>query len=296
MSESVVEMQNDNVNNDQALASAALDAANANAVQEVEEYEIEVAEASHGQAKQDQATNRAFAAQRIARKRQKELEEQIEKLKRGEVSDELRVKPDLPQSPSIDDYLSDDALEKYGYDQNKAFAAFNQANSEWQLKAMDAKSVASAKQSQQINQFIGQADQFGSKVRQHYDVAEKLAIPDYSAIEERIATSLPQGWANSVIDMFPDKSAAIFAHLDKNPAKLQSLASMNPNIAIVEFTRLADSLTIKPKSKLSQAPQPDEILNASGGAASTIMKQMEQAAKDGNVAKYRELKAQLHKR
>lgn len=292
MSDTSLMMQQNLEQDGQGQANPELSAATANADDALEELEIVVVEATQGQ-KQDPATNRAYAALRLERKRQKELEAQIEQLKRGEVSEELRVKPELPQAPNIDDFLSDEALEKYGYDQNKAYAAFNQANSEWQLRALDAKSVASAKQSQQINQFISQADQYSGKVRQHYDVAEKLGITDYSAVEERVATALPQGWANSVIDMFPEKSAAIFVHLDKNPAKLQGLARMNPNLAIVELTRLADSMTIKPKAKLSQAPAPDEILNASGASSENILAAMEKAAAAGDVAKYRALKAQL---
>lgn len=292
-----LELQNENVSNAQEQANSALENANANAQPEREEYEIEVAEASQGQEKQDPATNRAFAAERIARKRQKELEQQIEQLKQGQISDDLRVKPELPSQPNLDDYLSDTALEKYGYDQSVALAAFQRANTEWQLQAMDAKSIAQAKQSQRVSQFINQADGHAAKFRQHYDTAEKLGINKFDEIEERVTNSLPTGWANDIIGLFPEKSAAIFAHLDANPDKLARFASMNPSYATVELTRLADSLTIKKKAALSKAPPPDEALSgAGGGNQSDLLKQMEKAANEGNVSLYRQLKAKLQGR
>lgn len=288
-----LEKQNDTVNNGQGTANPAPEVTHANVITGPEEYEFEVADASQGHEKQDSATNRAFAAQRVARKRQKELEQRIEQLKQGQISDDMRVNPELPQMPKIEEFTSDAALEKYGFDTSVAMAAFNQKMADWQLQALDAKSVASAKQQQKVNQFINQAGDFGNKVRTHYDVAEKLNIQDFDAVEERVSGSLPQGWSNDIINLFPDKSAAIFAHLDKNPGKLAQFANMNPNLALVELTRLADSMTIKPKQKISQAPQPDEILNAAGGASSDVLKAMEKAAKDGNVSLYRQLKAKL---
>ncbi|MGL5726594.1 MAG: scaffolding protein [Plesiomonas sp.] len=294
MSDNDLTMQQNLDANGQGQANPEQNQANANANDAPEEFEIVVADATQGQQKQDPATNRAFAAERIARKRQKELEQQVEQLKQGQISDDMRVKPDLPDMPKPEDFLSDVALEKYGYDQNVAMAAFQQANTEWQLKAMDARSVAQAKQSQRVSQFINQAGEHTAKVRQHYDTAEKLGITKFDEIEERITHALPQGWANDIIGLFPDKSAAIFAHLDANPDKLARFASMNPSYATVELTRLADSLTIKKKGAISKAPPPEEILSASGGAGNAeLMKQLEKAAKDGNVALYRQLKAKL---
>lgn len=294
MSDMNLEMQNENVDNNQAAATAELEVPNANGAEAVEEYEIEVANAAQtAEGKQDSVTNRAFAMARIERKRQKQLEEEIERLKRGELSEDMRVNPELPPMPKPEDFLSETAIEKYGYDQNVALAAFQQANSEWQLKAMDAKSVAAAKQTQKVSQFINQAGEYGEKVRKHYDVAEKLNIPDFQELEEKVATSLPQGWATDIINRFPDKSAAIFAHLGKNQDKLARLASMDPSSALIEVAYLARDLTIKPKAKVSKAPEPDEILNAAGGANSDIIKKMDEAARKGNVNLYRQLKAQL---
>ena len=56
--------------------------------------------------KQDPATNAHFAAKRLERKRQRELEQQMEAVKRGEVPENLRVNPELPPQPNASDYLA----------------------------------------------------------------------------------------------------------------------------------------------------------------------------------------------
>lgn len=126
--------------------------------------------------KQDPATNAEFARRRIERKRQRELEQQMEAVKRGELPEHLRVNPELPKQPDPNDYLSEDALAKYDYDHSRALAAFQQANSEWQIKAMDARSQAVAEQGRKTQEFTQQSAQYVEAARKHYDAAEKLNI------------------------------------------------------------------------------------------------------------------------
>lgn len=102
---------------DQAAASAdglVVDNANGNAGQE-EGFEI-VLKDDENKPKQDPAKNAEFARRRLERKRQRELEQQMEAVKRGEVPENLRVNPELPPQPNANDYFSDEALEKYGWD------------------------------------------------------------------------------------------------------------------------------------------------------------------------------------
>ncbi|EPR0024605.1 scaffolding protein, partial [Shigella flexneri] len=96
-----------------AAASAdglVVDNANDNAGQE-EGFEIVLKDDE--KPKQDPATNAEFARRRIERKRQRELEQQMEAVKRGELPEHLRVNPELPKQPDPNDYLSEDALAKY---------------------------------------------------------------------------------------------------------------------------------------------------------------------------------------
>ncbi|MGV7507519.1 hypothetical protein PJN21_29955, partial [Mycobacterium kansasii] len=66
------------------------------------------------QTQEGKPTNNAVqAAKRIARKRQREIEQQVQAIENGQLPDNLRVNPELPDMPKLDDFLSDEALEKY---------------------------------------------------------------------------------------------------------------------------------------------------------------------------------------
>lgn len=165
---------------DHAAASAdslVVDNANDNAGQE-EGFEI-VLRDDETAPKQDPAKNAEFARRRIERKRQRELEQQMEAVKRGELPESLRVNPDLPPQPDINAYLSEEGLAKYDYDNSRALAAFNAANTEWLMKAQDARSNAVAEQGRKTQEFTQQSAQYVEAARKHYDAAEKLNIPDY---------------------------------------------------------------------------------------------------------------------
>lgn len=239
--------------------------------------------------------NHIQAAKRIARKKQRDMEQQLERLKAGEVSDNLRVEAEIPSQPNINDYLNDDVVaEKYNYDTNIAMAAFNAAQSSWMIEAQKAQQAAQVKQSQNVNSYLKQSESTSAAVRTYYDTAEKLNIADFDEIEERVIGKLPQGWHDDIVRMFPDKAAAIMVHFDKNPSAMAKLTN-NPGMAVVELTRLADGLTIKPKSKLSSAPPADTPLNGEGSSLNMdeIKKRMDKAANDGNTAEYRKYKQLL---
>lgn len=246
--------------------------------------------------KQDHETNAKFAARRLARKRQRELERQMEAVQRGELPENLRVSPELPKQPDVNDFLSDDALAKYDYDTNRALAAFNAANSEWQLKAIDARSNAVAEQGRKTQDYTRNSTQVVEAARKHYDAAEKLNLADYQETEEAFTALVPPGTDVEIMNLFPEKSAAIIYHLGKNPEKTRQILSMNPQQALIEMTRLADRLTLKPRGKqVSAAPPVDEPVQGSVAAAnvSALQKKMDEAARRGDTDTYRKLKAQI---
>nr|WP_319552445.1 hypothetical protein [uncultured Vibrio sp.] len=246
--------------------------------------------------KQDSATNAEFAKRRIERKRQKELEEQIAAVQRGEVPENLRVNPELPKQPDINDFLSDEALEKYDYDQNRAIAAFNAANNDWLIKAQDARSNATAEQGRKTQEYTQQSAQYVEAAKKHYDAAEKLNIADYQDKEDAFMTAAPANWGANIMQLFPDKSAALIYHLGANPEKVNQLKSMNEAQALIELTRLSERLTLKPRGKqVSSAPPVDEPITGDVTAANreAVQKQMDAAASRGDVDTYRKLKAKL---
>ncbi|WP_447315900.1 scaffolding protein [Klebsiella michiganensis] len=246
--------------------------------------------------KQDPATNAHFAAKRIERKRQRELEQQMEAVSRGELPDNLRVAPELPAQPDINQYLSDDGLAKYDYDQTRALAAFNAANTEWLMKAQDARSNAVAAQGKKTQEFTQQSAVYVDAARKHYDAAEKLNLQDYQEKEDAFRAMLAPGIDAEIMALFPEKSAAIFYHLGANPEKARNILSLPQTQAIIELTRLSDRLTLKPRGKqISGAPAVDEPVQGQVTAANrdALQKQMEAAASKGDTATYRMLKQKL---
>lgn len=282
---------------DQAAASAdgsVIDNANDNAGLDTG-FDV-VLSGDEAKPKQDPETNARFAAKRLERKRQRELEQQADAVSRGELPENIRVTPDLPAQPNYNDFFTDEALEKYGWDSNRAQAAFQQATNDWLLKAQDARSNAVAEQGRKVQEYTQQSTQYVEAARKHYDAAEKLNIPDYQEKEDAFMQIVPAPVATDIMRLFPEKSAALMYHLGANPEKARQLLAMDGQSALIELTRLSERLTLKPRGKqVSEAPAPDEPVQGQAVAANVaaLHKKMEAAALKGNTALYRQLKSQL---
>lgn len=283
---------------DNAAASAVDPSLNANSETGQEEgFEI-VLKDDENKPKQDPETNAKFAQRRIERKRQRELEQQAEAVKRGELPENLRVIPEIPKRPNPNDYLSDEGLAKYNYDSTLALAQFNSDLDEWNEKSLDARSAAVAEQGRRAREYTQQSAQYVDAARKHYDAAEKLNIPDYQEKEDAFMQVVPAPVATDIMRLFPEKSAALMYHLGANPEKARQLLAMDGQQALIELTRLSERLTLKPRSKpVSEAPNPDEPIQGQAVAAniSALEKQMNAAAERGDTETYRKLKAQLNK-
>lgn len=244
--------------------------------------------------KQDSATNALHAKLRIERKRQRELEAQLEAVKRGELPEDIRVAPVLPQQPDINSYLSDEALAKYDYDQSRALAAFNAAQTDWLMKAHDARSHAVAEQGRKTQQFTHLSAEQVEFARKHYDAAEKLNLPDYQEKEDALRQLLPAGIDTDIMRLFPEKSAAIFYHLGANPEKARQILNMDGQQALIELTRLAERLTIKPRNKpLSSAPPVNEPISGNASAINALQAKLKQAYETGDAEAYFKIKKQI---
>lgn len=246
--------------------------------------------------KQDPETNAKFAQRRLERKRQRELEQQAAAVQRGELPENLRVNPELPPQPNANDFFSDEGMAKYDYDQTRAMAAFQQANSEWQMKAIDARSNAVAEQGRKTQEYTQQSAQYVEAARKHYDAAEKLNISDYQDKEDAFMQIVPAPVATDIMRLFPEKSAALIYHLGANPEKARQLLAMDGQLALIELTRLSEKLTLKPRSQqVSKAPPADQSISGDVSAANkdAIRKQMDAASSKGDVETYRKLKAKL---
>ncbi|MEQ6655047.1 scaffolding protein, partial [Salmonella enterica subsp. enterica serovar Typhimurium] len=82
-----------------------------------------------------------------------ELEQQMEAVKRGVLPESFRVNAFLPPHPVIFGYLSEEGLGKYDFDNSRALSAFNADNTEWLMKAQDARSFAVAEQGLKTQEF-----------------------------------------------------------------------------------------------------------------------------------------------
>lgn len=287
-----------NASGNQAAASAdgsVVDNANDNAGHD-EGFEI-VLKDDEAKPKQDPATNAQFAQRRLERKRQRELEQQAAAVQRGELPEHIRVKPELPTQPSVDDYLGDDALYgKYNGDTAIATAAFNRDLAEWNQKSLDARSNAVAEQGRKTQEYTKQSAQYVEAARKHYDAAEKLNIPDYQEKEDAFMQVVPAPVATDIMRLFPEKSAALMYHLGANPEKARQLLAMDGQQALIEITRLSERLTLKPRGKqVSSAPPVDEPITGEVVAANVaaLREKMEEASSKGDVETYRKIKKQL---
>lgn len=243
------------------------------------------------------ASNAEKAQYRLERKRQRELEQQAEAIKRGELPENLRVAPDLPSKPNVTDFFGDDALySKYNGDTVMAAAAFQQANDEWNNKSLDARSNAVAEQGRKVQEFTQQSTQYVEAARKHYDAAEKLNIPDYQDKEDAFMQIVPAPVATDIMRLFPEKSAALMYHLGANPEKARQLLAMDGQSALIELTRLSERLTLKPRGQqVSSAPPADQSIAGDVSAANVeaMRKAMDAASSKGDVDTYRKLKAKL---
>lgn len=283
---------------DNAAASAIDNASNANdAALQDQGFEVVLSGDEAKPYPGKDASNAEKAQYRLERKRQRELEQQAEAVKRGELPENLRVAPDLPSKPNVTDYFGDDALySKYNGDTVMAAAAFQQANDEWNNKSLDARSNAVAEQGRKVQEFTQQSAQHVEAARKHYDAAEKLNIPDYQEKEDAFMQIVPAPVATDIMRLFPEKSAALMYHLGANPEKARQLLAMDGQSALIELTRLSERLTLKPRGQqVSSAPPADQSLTGDVSAANVeaMRKAMDAASSKGDVETYRKLKAKL---
>ena len=282
---------------DNAAASAIDNASNANdAALQDQGFEVVLSGDEAKPYPGKDASNAEKAQYRLERKRQRELEQQAEAVKRGELPENIRVTPDLPAQPNYNDFFTDEALEKYGWDSNRAQAAFQQATNDWLLKAQDARSNAVAEQGRKVQEYTQQSTQYVDAARKHYDAAEKLNIPDYQDKEEAFAQLVPPQIVSDLMVLFPEKSPALIYHLGSNPEKTRQILQMNQQQALIELTRLSERLTLKPRGQqVSSAPPADQSLTGDVSAANVeaMRKAMDAASSKGDVETYRKLKAKL---
>lgn len=241
--------------------------------------------------------NRQNAEKRLQRKQEKQMRERREAIERGELPENLRVKPELPAMPDINDFMGDDVLwDKFGGDENRARQAYSAAIVKWNEDSFNARSTAQATQAQRIQDLRNQSAQAGELVKKFYDDAEKLGLPDFEDKEDAFRASMPEGVDIDIMRLFPEKAAAMIYYLGSNPKEIERIKAAGPQIALVELTRLESRLTVKPRnSQRSSAPDPDSGLQGGpvAGGIERLKTEMDKAARSGDTKRFLELERQV---
>lgn len=254
----------------------------------------------------DAKRNKAFAKQRIeakeAKRKADELERRLEAVQRGEIPEELKeqlsVAPELPDQPSYEDFFSDKALEKYGYDTTKAQAAFMAAQQKWLYDAQNARTVSQTNEVKRRQQFIESEQARVKAVKAVVKSAAEIGIKDFDSAEDALNAVIPNG-SVIVAGMFGDDSreaAAVVNYLGKNPDEAKRIQSLPPEQAQREVYSLGyRKLQIRKKQKAK--PEADTALEGGSpvGSTNTGIAQLRKAFDTMSTTEFRQKKIELER-
>jgi hypothetical protein len=95
----------------------------------------------------------------------------------------------------------------------------------------------------------------------HYERAAKLKAPDFDAAEDEVIAAIGKDATRQLIKQFDNSEALIYALGKLNPkrlAELQGDLKKDPVRAIVNLTKYASTLQLKPRGKAPDPDSPDE--------------------------------------
>ncbi len=283
----------------------------AGAEPETEEYEIVEREPEPSREGEKQ-NNAAFAKMRIkereAKKKAAELEKQLEAVKQGYVpealQEQLTVAPDTPKEPSINDFLSDDALSKYDYDRDKALAAYNAANNRWLYDANNATQASQVKTTQVRNQYIEQQQRNIKVLNDFNRVADDMNISGFDEAETKLVEVV--GSADvipAIADVFGEdtkQAVAVVNYLGRNEHeahRILQMAKTNPNGANRELFKLGyQKLQIRRKDSTSKPMADDGLTGGTAGGADNWKTDLGKLLSSGNTSEFRKQKREVEGR
>ena len=270
------------------------------------EDEYEVVEQQPEPSPEAKKQNAAFAKKRIeakeAKRRAQEAEEQLRQIEKGYIPDNLKdklsVQPSLPEQPKYEDYFSDSALEKFGYDQARAQAAFNAAQSQWLFDAQNARSTSQVEETQKRQQFIEQERKRIQSAHEVAKAAESLNLETFDKSSDKLEKSIP-GSVDLISRFFGGehrKAAAVINYLGLNPGEAQRINSMDQAAAFFELARLSyEVVPIRKKQRI--APEADSGLEGGSPAPVNTTAWKKELGKllESDTAKYRQRKAEIER-
>ena len=145
---------------------------------------------------------------------------------------------------------------------NEAHSKFSKELSEYQKKVgreSFREEMESVRQEEERKASLKDREkQAESALVGYYDRASKLSASDFQEAEDKVMSTLGKDAALQVIQTFGNSEAVVYA-LGHDEARLSQMATLlksNPVKGIVELTRFAEKVSLKPKS--TETPAPDD--------------------------------------
>lgn len=209
-----------------------------------------------------------------------ELKARLDRLERGE-------KPADVKQPVVET-VSDVAptLEDAGYDAE----LYQKRYTAWSDKRLDHRIAEHVKGADSRGQKEDGEAKAEGLIEAHYKRASDLRVADYEKTEdaavEAMGVDLVQAIQGTV-----DNSETLIYYLGKNPAKAEKIAKIfadNPGKGTFELGKLSSRLTLQPKTKVNDKPNPDIPLKGGGGAHQSsnfnkFKKQLDKAYDDADI-------------
>lgn len=244
---------------------------------EAEEYEVIERDIDPSDDKRKQ--NKAFAKMRIeereAKKRAKQLEDQLKRVESGDIPDELKerlqVAPNMPAQPDINEFLSDDGLAKYDYDRDRAIAAFNQKNTAWLLEAQNARTTSQHDELKVRQQYLESERRKVQTLNAFGKAADEMNIKGFDEAEQELnKVSQNPGASTYIAELFGDdtkEAVAVVNYLGRNPQEVQRILAMEAGRANSEILKLGYKRLKLQKKTASARKEADSGL--SGGSTTS---------------------------
>jgi hypothetical protein len=267
---------------------------------EAEIEQISAADLAGSQPETDEADkerNKLYAENRVAKKRLKELERQVDS---GNIPDSYAFKPsETVERPKLTEYVNEERLySEFNGSEALALAAYNEAKELYSEKngSVESERVAHAESvKRQIAAQMAAENAFDESIAKHSKVVNNI---DTSL--ERAESLLGERDFNTVRDIVGgDNAALVLATIganDKVQAEFMEVASQaiqtgNINLMGKHLARLEDRIVSNlPSAKTISTAASENPVGGDGADLSDLDKKMNAAAQKGDVGEYRRLK------
>ena len=255
---------------------------------------------------EDKKRNAAFAKQRIeareAKRKAEALERQLKEIEEGKtpehLKEQLSAQHDLPAQPNINDFIGDEGLAKYEYDQTRAMAAYQAAMSKWQIDALDARAVGQVKTAEQRQNFIEQERKRIASIRRYEDAVSTMRLEGFDEAEKTLVKTVERvlnipdasETITNVARQFGDDSkiaVAVVNYLGRNPQEVERLLRMPPEDQTRELYKLGYQDLLPRRKPARQKPEADEALPLGGSSKEPNWKKELSKMLENNDPKFR---------